>query len=516
MTIDSIQPIYIAFLFLSGIILINISVNSFRKRKKQDVLLFALLLLSFACHTFGYAMELMAKTEEQMLFWINIEYLGISFYPFLITYFSSVFTDERRFASRFVLALLFSISCMTLLLVFTNEQHHLFYQSTGVDLSMGFPKLKIERGPWYQVNMVALYGSIIYSTIVFGVNARTKNAKYRIRALFMLVGASMPAIFSLIYYLKLTPSYLDVTPIGFFFTAMFMSVGLSNHDILNLVPLSYKTVFDNIEEAVITIDSEEALLNYNNAAKEHFHELILYKQGQSLQNFFEKIALNLSESESNLDKPQIVEHLSQIYEVKMKAITTGGNRMTGRILVFRDITLERQAIAKLKYFAVTDGLTGLYNRRRFMELAETLKNMHPTEVYSIAMLDIDHFKNINDQYGHLIGDDVLTELGKILLGSDNPNWICGRYGGEEFVILSHSQNREVIHRQFEKLHQQIQAETFTKENIRVTVSIGVTFRIDSESLTEMIGRADELLYYAKSTGRNRIAYERRSSHESNH
>lgn len=516
MAIDNLQPIYTAFLFLSGIILINISVNSFRKRKKLDVLLFAFLLLSFACHTLGYAMELMAKTEEQMLFWINIEYLGISFYPFLITYFSSVYTDERRFASRFVLALLLSINCMTLLLVVTNGQHHLFYQSTGVDLSLGFPKLLIERGPWYQVNMVALYGSIIYSTIVFGVNARTKNAKYRMRALFMLVGASMPAVFSLIYYFKLTPAYLDVTPIGFFFTAIFMSVGLSNHDILNLVPLSYKSVFDNIDEAVITIDSEESLLNYNNAAKEHFHELILYKQGQSLQYFFEKIALSLSEEASQLEKPQIVEHLNKIYEVKTKAIIAEGNRMTGRILVFRDITLERQAIDKLKYFAVTDGLTGLYNRRRFLELAETLKNMHPADVYSIAMLDIDHFKNINDQYGHLIGDDVLTELGKILLGKDYPDWICGRYGGEEFIILSHSQSREIIQHQFEKLHQQIQAEVFTNEKIKMTVSIGVTFRIDSESLTEMIGRADELLYFAKSTGRNRIAYERRSSHESNH
>ena len=163
---------------------------------------------------------------------------------------------------------------------------------------------------------------------------------------------------------------------------------------------------------------------------------------------------------------------------------------------------------KLEKMASTDPLTNIYNRRYFFEIAKHQLKLVKREqsTLSVAMIDIDKFKNINDTYGHDIGDKVIQslahELTKILRDSD----VFTRFGGEEFVILFPHTNLEGALTVAEKIRQIISSSSEV-DKVSFTISIGVSeFIKEEESIDNVIKRADTALYKAKKAGRNRVEY----------
>lgn len=156
-----------------------------------------------------------------------------------------------------------------------------------------------------------------------------------------------------------------------------------------------------------------------------------------------------------------------------------------------------------------DELTGLMNRRAVMkaielEIERSKRNLQP--LY-ICMCDIDHFKKINDTHGHLVGDAVLKEIAQRFNTSLRPYDLCGRYGGEEFLIILNSEESHV-QSLFERVRQAIANKPFKHEQavINVTISCGVTLYsppTDERNSTQLLTDADTALYQAKNTGRNR-------------
>lgn len=169
-------------------------------------------------------------------------------------------------------------------------------------------------------------------------------------------------------------------------------------------------------------------------------------------------------------------------------------------------------IKELEKLLDRDYLTGLYNRRFFMErfLEEIAWSVRYKEPLSIMMLDIDFFKKINDTYGHGCGDEILKQISSALLSVLRAEDIVARYGGEEFIVLLPNTNPEGALTVAEKLRATVQDKNFFCEggNIRlsVTISIGVTtYNGDTElSPDRLIGQADGALYNAKEGGRNLV------------
>jgi diguanylate cyclase (GGDEF)-like protein len=156
---------------------------------------------------------------------------------------------------------------------------------------------------------------------------------------------------------------------------------------------------------------------------------------------------------------------------------------------------------------IIDGLTGVFNKRYFIEALE--KEMSRAQRYgrplSILMFDIDHFKRVNDNYGHLAGDYVLQALARLISTRARREEIFARYGGEEFVILLPETQNEGAMELAEQLRKRVASYTFVfeGEEIPITVSIGVaTTRGEGIPESEFIKRADEKLYQAKAEGRN--------------
>ncbi len=170
----------------------------------------------------------------------------------------------------------------------------------------------------------------------------------------------------------------------------------------------------------------------------------------------------------------------------------------------------QEAQNKLTRLAATDDLTALYNRKSAFERLdeEISKNRRFTTPLSCLLLDVDHFKRVNDSYGHLAGDKVLQHLADCLRKFSRKYDILCRYGGEEFLIILPETNLSSALAVAEKYRREISDSivTFEQQEIRVTASIGVTEAIldQPESHDSMIGRADEALYQAKEQGRNRV------------
>ncbi|MBN2815783.1 MAG: diguanylate cyclase [Campylobacterales bacterium] len=168
-------------------------------------------------------------------------------------------------------------------------------------------------------------------------------------------------------------------------------------------------------------------------------------------------------------------------------------------------------IQEVTNHANRDFLTGLYNRRYFYEaMAEYLEELEDSvEQFVIAMIDIDHFKKINDKYGHDVGDKVIVALSEILRTSTNHKDIVARFGGEEFCLVLKNINRysapEILERILQEVSNHV-CKPNKKESIKFTISIGASMYDDTQSIEETISQADMMLYQAKNSGRNQLSF----------
>jgi diguanylate cyclase (GGDEF)-like protein len=171
--------------------------------------------------------------------------------------------------------------------------------------------------------------------------------------------------------------------------------------------------------------------------------------------------------------------------------------------------VEAQYHEEIYRLMTIDGLTQVHNKRHFQESLERefARSKRYGNPFALVLFDIDHFKKINDTYGHLAGDEVLRNMGVLLKKRVRTNDIVARVGGEEFAVILPEAGKPGGVALAEKLRKLIEAEPFSYNgvNIPVTVSLGVSgYEAHHENSETMVSEADEKLYEAKRGGRNRV------------
>ncbi len=229
--------------------------------------------------------------------------------------------------------------------------------------------------------------------------------------------------------------------------------------------------------------------------------LVTYGIDIALLNYFRSDTVNL-----NIEYLQFL-----VLSMVLVAFSIIGGHISSlrRNLRISRAELEK-SLAIIKEMSIRDDLTGVYNRRHLMELLEheyhriSRGGAH----FSVAMLDIDHFKSVNDTYGHLTGDEVLKAASDVIRKSLRSADFCGRYGGEEFLLVMTQTNINGALLCAERIRSTIEQSRFPSlgPNFKVTVSLGVTEFTGKEDIPTMIARADKALYHAKESGRNRVEY----------
>ena len=162
---------------------------------------------------------------------------------------------------------------------------------------------------------------------------------------------------------------------------------------------------------------------------------------------------------------------------------------------------------ELEENAITDKLTGLYNRKKLDEvmLNELDKSRRYGRYFGVMMLDVDYFKDVNDTYGHQVGDSVLIEFTTLIKKNTRSSDVLIRWGGEEFIIISLEVDKKSIISLAENIRKKIEQSTFKTVGSK-TASIGVTLNKSSDDINSIIKRSDQALYKAKNAGRNRVEF----------
>ncbi|HZO15788.1 MAG TPA: GGDEF domain-containing protein [Polyangiaceae bacterium] len=199
-------------------------------------------------------------------------------------------------------------------------------------------------------------------------------------------------------------------------------------------------------------------------------------------------------------------------QVLREVVLRNGDRVKIGSTIFKFLTgadVESQYHEEIYRLTIIDGLTQVHNKRYLYEALERelIRGRRHGRNLAVLMMDIDHFKRINDLHGHLAGDFVLKELARIVQSRIRRDEVFARYGGEEFCIILPETMLEGAVELGERLRQQIQDHTFVfqQDKIKVTISVGVAQLTEEDrNAGELLKRADERLYQAKNSGRNRV------------
>lgn len=197
--------------------------------------------------------------------------------------------------------------------------------------------------------------------------------------------------------------------------------------------------------------------------------------------------------------------------VRTSPVRQANGDVTGAVEIFTDNSSSIQILTELeglKKEAYVDALTGVGNRRYGeMSLATRLFEWEThSEPFGVLFLDIDHFKQFNDNYGHKTGDDVLIMVGKSISSSMRKPDVVSRWGGEEFMVLLPSITSDVLSKIAERTRLLIEHSFIIagSEKLRVTASIGATLAMPNDTAETVIHRADSLMYESKTSGRNKV------------
>ncbi|MFH1782289.1 MAG: GGDEF domain-containing protein [Candidatus Omnitrophota bacterium] len=263
---------------------------------------------------------------------------------------------------------------------------------------------------------------------------------------------------------------------------------------INIGKDTVKSNLDNFDREIMdTMAKDKKIISLSGSVDTHlFRRLSIIKDYETLYSFPLFV-------EKNLRGIFYIENLPDIYYENFTIL------MSQFAIQFQKVMLYR----KVEELSITDSLTGVSTRRYFLERfeEEIHRSMRHKSNISLLMLDIDHFKGINDKYGHLVGDVVLKEVAGVLKASLREIDIIGRYGGEEFIVALSGTSKDIAFQVAERIRENVQCAIVKAydEVVSVAISIGISiFPDDGVNLNELIESADRALYKAKESGRNKV------------
>ncbi|PKO72548.1 MAG: hypothetical protein CVU20_02065 [Betaproteobacteria bacterium HGW-Betaproteobacteria-14] len=287
----------------------------------------------------------------------------------------------------------------------------------------------------------------------------------------------------------------------------------------------FQSVLDNLPIGVLLADKEMRCVYWNKLGRGLFgieDDFVLV--GTPLQDLLHEVAVKGGYGPGKA-REQVAERMELIGNFKPHKVElarpNGGTLQVrgapiivdgapaGFILLQEDITEQKAYQATLERLATTDHLTGLLNRRAFLEATEReIRRAHRYgQSLSLLMIDVDHFKHINDAHGHPAGDEVLRRIATACRGMLRDEDLTGRLGGEEFAVSLVQAPLHAAAAVAERLREAINALAIEHEGVRLTVSVSIgvaEFGRDAGTLDRLISQADARLYAAKHAGRNRV------------
>lgn len=532
------------WILFGAVLVINaffaISISFFVAKKfivpGRNALIF--VLVSLAVWSFGYAMITFSTSVADKKFWLRVENIGINSQPVLWLYFVLTYSRRNKLTLWPFVVMFCIIPFIALSFIFSDRWFHLYYASISMVSENGGP-LVVQRGPWYWAAFFQSYALNIISTLLLIWRFISFRDIFRRQLGFLIFAVLIPLIVNIGYQLvsNLVPSIsapIDLTPISFTLSIGLISAGIFRTRLLDLVPIARDVVMEHIPEMVFVVDAHDRVLDANTVAETWIGISRRDMVGKDPMEVFEKWPQLLHcflFTERTREEVQISENPLQMMEVVVTPLVAEDTgEINGRVILAYNIT-ERKLLEnelkntnkaleakideveflkeRLQEQAIRDPLTGVYNRRFLAEILEKEISKAEREhlPVSVVMMDVDHFKNFNDTYGHKCGDIVLIDLAKYLTDNSRQSDVVCRYGGEEFIILMPGASLQDAYERAEAWRQGYTSKVIEYEGKLLTTSFSAgvaSFPIHGETGEAILHNADHALYQSKSNGRNRV------------
>lgn len=479
-----------AILFLFTFCFMILLYYAWQNRESPISITYGFGVMAAFFYTFGYAFQLLSTTVDQMMFWIHIQYLGIPFAPVIWVIMILQFTGNQRFLTKRTIALMSLGPIYTLTARFTNEWHHLFYKSVSLDYSQGFPLIDLDRGILFYLHIAYVYSFHMVGVLLLLNMFFKSNREKKKQISLMLIGSLIVFGFPFIHSIGLISVPIDISPFGLIFSSLFYLWGIYQFNLLKLSPLAMKKVFESISDAVIIFDIDNNLKLFNKAANPLFEKLaskklIGHPAAKVFAHYPDLVQVIERNSEITSLKTQAVQLNDKHYNVHFSFVKGNNNKPIGKMFILQDITESIQYEASLlqqskeyEYLAHHDMLTGLYNRAYFEEEVKRRLAKINTKDAALMICDLNCFKEVNDVYGHLTGDNVLIFTADCWRDNlPNPHLIA-RLGGDEFIVFFEAiESKKIFINKINDVRNIFKQNHFKREGIEIEVepSIGIAF-----------------------------------------
>ncbi|MEM7351867.1 MAG: diguanylate cyclase, partial [Acidobacteriota bacterium] len=504
------------------------------KRRAQGAVSFLLLTAASLLWVFLQALSALLVDDEAKILWSKLQYLGITAAPALALVFAIDFNGLFLRHQRVLFAALAIEPVLVMLALFTNDWHGLFWGD--LEVVAGVPLKVLAYGPLFRIHTLYSYVVVLLSCgIAFWSFAQTPG--WWRPSLLVAVGPLTVLGFNLLHLTGNSPFWgLDPSPIGISIAMAFVAVAVFRYRAFDLAPITRGEIYNRIDSAIVTVDSDDRVMDANQAARQIFElgdgAIFAAPLARILPTRLVSELDRIADRSVDTEIP-VTRVRGRYFEGAIQQLDRRGSNSGGRVLIFRDITdrhraevllleAQRQLAAvnkELRTQANTDALTGLANRRFLIQqLARELEaaDRSGTQL-GLLMIDVDHFKQVNDRYGHHAGDRVLQSVARSIEESLRDGDLAARFGGEELVVLAPAAAAEGLAQLAERIRQSVAQARVDHDGtaLGVTVSIGSALSSESPPETEdeetklsaadaLLARADERLYRAKAEGRDRV------------
>ena len=488
---------------------IGMLVFAFTRKDNRSAYYFSLLAIATLFYTLGYQLEINATTPGEAMMALRIENIGIPLVtPFFILTALGIYQPQVLRPWMTVLSVLYGAAMF--ILVFFNDNHLLYYTSINMEYNGSFYATHLGKGPLYFVQQIISVSGMVLAYVVLATRFVRGSAKLRSQMNLFFIGSLFGFVGNIAYFTGLVPLGIDPMPLSLTMGLVFFAIALYKYKIMDIVPVAFDMAIENMDDVAIVLDSNWGFIYCNRKAKSLFPALNSFLGAEEIMRAggWPPELNPQSDKEATFDVVNPVNEKIMRQQAKINKVYDKFGRVIGVSIIIRDITEVTNMLRQLESLAITDHLTGVFNRRHFMTLIDrqmAMAKRHNLPV-SILMLDIDHFKKVNDTYSHITGDHVICVIAQAVARQIRAHDVIARYGGEEFIILSSEKDEKSLMSFGNRLRKAIENEiiTFEGNTIQITASFGAVMIMPGQSFKEGMEAVDKALYKAKKSGRNKV------------
>lgn len=531
------MPVVFTLLVCVGVAMLAHWVTRQRGFPGRDA--FFLLHMASLWWLLAASLEMAVQGSGCKMFWASMAWPGIVGLPtFWAVFLWQYVNSERKPLPLSQVAVFAVVPLMVWALALSNPWHGLFYTSDTAPASdvLGAPVV-YRHGPLFYATAIYEYAFVLFCLAVVIKAAVASSGVHRRHYLAFGLVTLLPWGANLSYVFWDVQLFgFDPTPFCFAFTLLAFSWLIVGVRLFDLLPVARNLLLQELPDPVLVVDTQQRILEANPAAR-RLADTTEYEQGLPLSEwpvYGPALEALLQQPETaSRDRLLTLEDPPRYFEVSCRAIsraTRSGSSLLGQMLYLRDVTQRHlserklaEALAvsedrlltisslheRLQEQALRDPLTGLYNRRYLDEFfdRELARAQRENKPLALALIDLDHFKALNDAHGHLVGDDVLVQVAQLLSDALRSTDAVFRIGGEEFLLILPGVGPEEARQRLERICLELAISSVMTRNgpQTVTLSAGLAcWPAQGEFLEDLLQVADKALYEAKRTGRNRV------------